>query len=59
MTTHTMTRCEHLACLCEVEAAQGTCSSYCASPEGKDPQNILCKCGHALCEDEIERELHG
>ncbi len=59
MTTSETKRCEHLACLCEVPAAGTTCSDYCASPAGKDPQNILCACGHERCGTEIARQLHG
>ena len=59
MTTVQETRCAHLACLCEIPATEETCSPYCASPAGKDPQNILCECGHTSCKQEIERQLHG
>jgi hypothetical protein len=59
MTDQEMTRCEHLACLCEVPLPEATCSPYCASPEGHDPQNIRCGCGHAACEEQIEAQLHG
>jgi hypothetical protein len=52
-------RCEHLACLCEVTPTEATCSPYCASPEGRDPQNIRCACGHPACEEQIEAQLHG
>ena len=53
------TRCEHLACLCEVPLTEATCSPYCASPDGKDPQNVLCKCGHPACAEQIEAQLSG
>ena len=59
MTDEETTRCEHLACLCEVPFSEGTCSPYCASDEGRDPQNVLCKCGHPKCEQQIETQLHG
>jgi hypothetical protein len=59
MTNEAMTRCENLACLCEVTFDQGTCSPYCASADGKDPQMIVCSCGHAHCQEEGEKQLHG
>jgi hypothetical protein len=59
MTNEAMTRCENLACLCEVGLTEGTCSTHCASPEGKDPQNIICTCGHAHCKASTEEQLHG
>ena len=52
-------RCDNLACLCEVPLAQATCSTYCDSPEGRDPANIRCACGHAACESQMESQLHG
>jgi hypothetical protein len=52
-------RCENLACLCDVAPEAATCSPYCASPEGRDPQNVRCECGHAACAEQIERQLHG
>ena len=54
-----MQRCENLACLCEVDFSTATCSDYCASPDGRDPQNVRCACGHAACSVQIERQLHG
>jgi len=54
-----MARCENLACLCEIPTGQATCSEYCASPDGQDPQQIRCDCGHAVCHDAIETQLHG
>jgi len=59
MADEPMSRCEHLACLCEVKATVGTCSAYCASPEGQDALNVLCKCGHSACESQIDKQLHG
>jgi hypothetical protein len=59
MTNEAMTRCENLACLCEVPLGTATCSPYCASPEGKDPQTIVCSCGHAHCHEASEKQLHG
>jgi hypothetical protein len=59
MAMDTMARCENLACLCEVSGAEATCSGYCASPDGQDPQQIRCNCGHAVCHDAIETQLHG
>jgi|GEM_PF-397479 hypothetical protein len=52
-------RCEHLACLCEVTFEEATCSPYCASPDGRDPQNITCACGHPACAKAIDEQLHG
>jgi hypothetical protein len=59
MATEEMARCEHLACLCEVPLAVAACSDHCASPEGRDPQNVLCGCGHPACQQQIEAQLHG
>jgi hypothetical protein len=59
MTTQTTTRCENLACLCDVSATQETCSEYCASLDGRDPQNVRCACGHPKCTEQVERQLHG
>ncbi len=59
MTTESMMRCENLACLCDVPLAQPTCSDYCASREGRDPQNVICSCGHALCAEQVNKQLHG
>jgi acetone carboxylase gamma subunit len=59
MTNEAMMRCENLACLCEVPLGKGTCSEYCASGDGKDPQVIVCECGHAHCSQESEKQLHG
>jgi hypothetical protein len=52
-------RCDNLACLCEIPLAQATCSTYCDSPEGRDPANIRCACGHPGCESQMETQLHG
>jgi hypothetical protein len=52
-------RCDNLACLCEVPLAEATCSAYCDSPEGRDPANIRCGCGHASCEKQMQTQLHG
>jgi hypothetical protein len=59
MALETMARCENLACLCEVPAGQATCAAYCSSTDGQDPQQIRCECGHAVCHDAIELQLHG
>ncbi len=59
MVTEATQRCEHLACLCEVSFGDATCSQYCASPAGRDPQNIRCECGHKACAEQIEAQLHG
>jgi hypothetical protein len=52
-------RCDNLACLCEVPLTLATCSAYCASPEGSDLASIRCTCGHAVCEEQVEAQLHG
>ncbi len=52
-------RCENLACLCEVPVNAATCSDYCASPDGRDPQSIRCECGHSTCREANETQLHG
>ena len=52
-------RCDNLACLCEVPLSDATCSAYCDSPEGRDPANIRCACGHPACEKQMETQLHG
>jgi acetone carboxylase gamma subunit len=52
-------RCDNLACLCNVALAEATCSAYCDSPEGRDPANIRCECGHPACSTAIESQLHG
>jgi hypothetical protein len=52
-------RCENLSCLCEVSASDATCSPSCASPDGRDVANVICKCGHDACAEAIERQLHG
>ena len=52
-------RCEHLACLCEVGPAGGACSDYCTSPEARDPHAVVCRCGHAVCEEQTRAQLHG
>jgi acetone carboxylase gamma subunit len=52
-------RCDNLACLCEIPLSQATCSPFCDSPEGRDPATIRCSCGHAACESQMEKQLHG
>jgi hypothetical protein len=52
-------RCDNLACLCEVPLTQATCSEFCASPQGRDPADLRCACGHAGCEEVVESQLHG
>jgi len=52
-------RCDNLACLCDIPLSQATCSPYCDSPEGRDPANIRCACGHPVCESQMESQLHG
>lgn len=52
-------RCDNLACLCEVPLAENVCSPYCDSPEARDPAIIRCECGHPVCAEEIETQLHG
>jgi hypothetical protein len=58
MATEETTRCEHLACLCEVPLTETTCSPQCASAS-HDAESILCGCGHPACEEQIEAQLHG
>ncbi len=52
-------KCDNLACLCEVPLAQAVCAPYCDSPDGRDPANVRCECGHAVCEKQVEEQLHG
>jgi len=52
-------RCENLSCLCEVPAGESTCSTYCGSADGRDVGNVRCECGHAVCMDAIDAQLHG
>ena len=59
MASDAMTRCENLSCVCEVPTGEATCSAYCASPEARDVSNVRCSCGHAVCSDAIEKQLHG
>ena len=59
MVSEATRRCENLACLCDVPLAEATCSPYCASPEGRDPQNVRCSCGHAACTEQVEKQLRG
>jgi hypothetical protein len=59
MSVEATARCEHLACVCEVPIGQETCSDYCASPAGRDAQNVRCECGHDVCAKAIEEQLHG
>jgi hypothetical protein len=51
--------CDNLACLCEVPLKQATCSEACAAPEARDPANIRCGCGHDVCTEQVEAQLHG
>jgi hypothetical protein len=57
--TGDLKRCDNLACLCEIPLGDATCSPYCDSPEGRDPANIRCACGHPACETQMETQLHG
>ncbi len=59
MSVQTEVRCENLACLCEVDATTAACSEACASRESRDPQNVMCGCGHAHCREQIDAQLHG
>jgi hypothetical protein len=59
MVDEATSRCENLACLCSVGAQTGVCSEYCGSPDGRDPQNVRCACGHPGCAEQIEQQLHG
>jgi hypothetical protein len=52
-------RCDNLACLCEVPLTDDVCSPFCDSPEGRDPETIVCGCAHAVCKKEIDAQLHG
>jgi hypothetical protein len=52
-------RCENLACLCEVTSANTACGDYCASPEARDPHEIVCTCGHDVCAKTTAEQLHG
>ncbi len=52
-------RCENLSCVCDATAEAPTCSPYCASSEGRDVSNIRCECGHPVCAETIEKQLHG
>ena len=54
-----MIRCENLSCLCEVSVDEATCSDYCRSPGGRDVAEVSCACGHAVCREAIEAQLHG
>jgi hypothetical protein len=58
MTDVATRRCENLACLCDVPVVDETCSPYCESPDGRDPQNVVCSCAHAGCAEQMERQLH-
>ncbi len=58
MTTE-MKRCDNLSCLCEVPLTEETCSTYCGSDAGRDPLDIRCQCGHAVCVKAVEAQLHG
>jgi hypothetical protein len=59
MTVTENKKCDNLACLCEVELAETVCAPYCDSPDGRDPANVRCACGHPGCEAEMEAQLHG
>jgi hypothetical protein len=59
VTDSDLKRCDNLACLCQIPLAESTCSDYCASPDGRDPANIRCACGHDTCESVIDEQLHG
>jgi hypothetical protein len=59
MTTEERKRCDNLACLCEVPASESICAPFCDSPEARDAHETVCRCGHAVCEDVSERQLHG
>jgi len=52
-------RCDNLACLCEVPAADSICAPFCDSPEARDAHETICHCGHEACEDVTQRQLHG
>jgi hypothetical protein len=52
-------RCDNLACLCTVPLSQAVCSEFCASADGRDPAEIRCGCGHAVCAETIDAQLHG
>ncbi len=59
MSASDIKKCDNLACLCEVPVAETVCAPYCDSPDGRDPANVRCRCGHAVCESQIEEQLHG
>lgn len=59
MTVTDSKKCDNLACLCEVPLTQDVCAPYCDSPEGRDLANVRCRCGHPVCEQQIEEQLHG
>jgi len=59
MTSSDRARCENLGCLCEIPIADKACSEYCNSPDGLDPHNVRCLCGHKDCAEQTERQLHG
>jgi acetone carboxylase gamma subunit len=59
MTATDTKKCDNLACLCEVDIATPVCAPYCDSPDGRDPANIRCGCGHSACAAEIDEQLHG
>jgi hypothetical protein len=52
-------RCENLGCLCDIPIAEKACSEYCDSLEGRDPHNVRCTCGHKVCAEQTEHQLHG
>jgi hypothetical protein len=54
-----LTRCENLACLCEIASSEGSCSPACATLEARDAHNVSCACGHSACAKAIDRQLHG
>jgi hypothetical protein len=59
MTVAEAKKCDNLACLCEVGIAETVCAPYCDSPDGRDPANVRCTCGHTVCEAQMEEQLHG
>ena len=59
MTATDTKKCDNLACLCEVPIATAVCAPYCDSPDGRDPANVRCECGHAACKEQIDEQLHG
>jgi hypothetical protein len=52
-------KCDNLACLCDVPIVDAVCAPYCDSPDGRDPANVRCTCGHPRCAEQVETQLHG